>query len=71
MTSIKQEMEALFKNRKFNFRRFNQVLKNYLKVKKALELKAFNKDLVFMLYGWSCMTTQKVVKRIAFTLLDK
>lgn len=24
MTSIKQEMEALFKNRKFNFKRFNQ-----------------------------------------------
>ena len=66
----KREIEILFKNRKFDFKRFNQVLKNYLRVKKALQLKAFNKDLVYQIYSWSCMTTQKAVKRIALTVLD-
>ena len=68
--TIKREIEILFKNRKFDFKRFNQVLKNYLKVRKAFQLKTFNKDLVYHLYGWSCITTQKAVKRIALTLLD-
>ena len=68
--TIKREIEILFKNRKFDFRRFNQVLKNYLRVKKAFQLKAFNKDLVYHLYSWSCTTTQKAVKRIALTMLD-
>lgn len=49
--TIKREIEILFKNRKFDFKRFNQVLKNYLKVRKALQLKAFNEDLVYEIYG--------------------
>ena len=68
--TIKRKIEILFKNRKFDFRRFNQVLKNYLRIRKALQLKAFNKDLVYQIYGWSCLTTQKAVKRIALTMLD-
>lgn len=68
--TIKRKIEILFKNRKFDFKRFNQVLKNYLKVRKALQLKAFNEDLVYHLYGWSYLTTQKAVKRIALTMLD-
>jgi hypothetical protein len=68
--TIKRKIEILFKNRKFDFKRFNQVLKNYLRVKKAFQLKAFNKDLVYQIYGWSCITTQKAVKRIALTMLD-
>ena len=68
--TIKREMEILFKNRKFDFKRFNQVLKNYLRIKKALQLKAFDGNLVYHLYAWSCTTTQKAIKRIALTLLD-
>ena len=68
---IKREIEILFKNRKFDFQRFNQVFKNYLRVKKAFQLKVFNKDLVYQIYSWSCTTTQKAVKRIALSVLDK
>lgn len=68
--TIKREIEILFKNRKFDFKRFNQVFKNYLRVKKAFQLKAFNENLVYQIYGWSCITTQKAVKRIALTMLD-
>ena len=68
--TIKRKIEILFKNRKFDFKRFNQVLKNYLRVKKAFQLKAFNKDLVYQIYSWSCITTQKAVKRIALAVLD-
>lgn len=67
---IKREIEILFKNHNYDFKRFNQVLKNYLRVRKAFQLKAFNKDLVYHLYSWSCTTTQKAVKRIALSILD-
>lgn len=67
---IKREIEILFKNRKFDFQRFNQVLKNYLRVEKAFQLKAFNENLVYQIYSWSCITTQKAVKRIAPTILN-
>ncbi len=64
----KREIEITFKNKKLDFKRFNQVLKNYLKLEKRLELKAFDVDLVCFIYGWAIMSPQRTVKAILATI---
>lgn len=66
----KREIEILFKNKKFDFKRFNQVLKNYLRVEKHLKFKTFNKDFACYIYGWSCMASQRTVKSVMSDVID-
>jgi hypothetical protein len=61
MKNLKKEIRWIFKKRNYDFKKFNQVLKNYIKY---MDKRVNLDQSIGWVYGWCLLTKQSGVRAI-------